>query len=77
MSNGKLTLQSSDGADITVDKEVAERSLLIKNMVGDLGEEATSAPIPIPNVSYCHLSVMTTHGTNTSSGQRGRPQEGY
>jgi hypothetical protein len=77
MSNGKLTLQSSDGADITVDKEVAERSLLIKNMVGDLGEEATSAPIPIPNVSYCHLSVMPTHGTNPSSGQRGRPQEGY
>jgi S-phase kinase-associated protein 1 len=58
MSNGKLILQSSDGADITVDKEVAERSLLIKNMVGDLGEEATSAPIPIPNVSYYHLSAI-------------------
>jgi S-phase kinase-associated protein 1 len=58
MSNGKLILQSSDGADITVDKEVAERSLLIKNMVGDLGEEATSAPIPIPNVSYQHLFAI-------------------
>jgi S-phase kinase-associated protein 1 len=57
MSSGKLTLQSSDGADITVDKEVAERSLLIKNMVGDLGEEATSAPIPIPNVSQICLSA--------------------
>jgi S-phase kinase-associated protein 1 len=52
MSAGKLTLQSSDGADITVDKEVAERSILIKNMVGDLGEEATSDAIPIPNVSH-------------------------
>ena len=58
MSNGKLILQSSDGADIPVDKEVAERSLLIKNMVGDLGEEATSAPIPIPNASYYHLSAI-------------------
>ena len=55
MSTGKLTLQSSDGADITVDKEVAERSILIKNMVGDLGDEATSDPIPIPNVSQLHL----------------------
>lgn len=58
MSNGKLTLQSSDGADITVDKEVAERSLLIKNMVGDLGEEATSAPIPIPNVNEAVLKKV-------------------
>lgn len=57
MSAGKLTLQSSDGADITVDREVAERSILIKNMVGDLGEEATSDPIPIPNVSQLHLSA--------------------
>jgi S-phase kinase-associated protein 1 len=59
MSAGKLTLQSSDGADITVDREVAERSILIKNMVGDLGEEATSDPIPIPNVSQLHLCVVT------------------
>jgi len=58
MSSGKLTLQSSDGADITVDKEVAERSLLIKNMVGDLGEEATSAPIPIPNVNEAVLKKV-------------------
>jgi S-phase kinase-associated protein 1 len=57
MSAGKLTLQSSDGADITVDKEVAERSVLIKNMVGDLGEEATSDAIPIPNVNLLHFAI--------------------
>jgi Skp1 family, tetramerisation domain len=77
MSNGKLTLQSSDGADITVDKEVAERSLLIKNMVGDLGEEATSAPIPIPNASHLHLFSHLRIQLISSSGQRSRPQEGH
>ena len=64
MSAGKLTLQSSDGADITVDKEVAERSILIKNMVGDLGEEATSDAIPIPNASHLHFGSMFTYQAN-------------
>ena len=76
MSAGKLTLQSSDGADITVDKEVAERSILIKNMVGDLGEEATSDAIPIPNASHFHLAVPVHIKLTSISGQRGRPQEG-
>jgi len=58
MSAGKLTLQSSDSAEITVDKEVAERSILIKNMVGDLGEEATSDAIPIPNVNEAVLKKV-------------------
>jgi len=58
MSAGKLTLQSSDAAEITVDKEVAERSILIKNMVGDLGEEATSDAIPIPNVNEAVLKKV-------------------
>jgi Skp1 family, tetramerisation domain len=76
MSAGKLTLQSSDGADITVDKEVAERSVLIKNMVGDLGEEATSDAIPIPNVSHLHFVIRLPIKLTSTSGQRGRPQEG-
>ena len=61
MSAGKLTLQSSDAAEITVDKEVAERSILIKNMVGDLGEEATSDAIPIPNVGHLHFCPTFTY----------------
>jgi hypothetical protein len=69
MSAGKLTLQSSDGADITVDKEVAERSVLIKNMVGDLGEEATSDAIPIPNASHLHFALCFHLKLNSTSGQ--------
>ena len=33
------------------DKQVAERSLLIKNMLEDLGDAHLNQPIPIPNVS--------------------------
>ncbi|KAH8203438.1 hypothetical protein TruAng_002422 [Truncatella angustata] len=47
----KVRLQSNDNAVIEVDKAVAERSLLIKNMLEDLGETAVSQIIPIPNVS--------------------------
>ena len=38
-------------ANIFAEKEVAERSMLIKNMMEDLGEEALGVPVPIPNVS--------------------------
>jgi len=58
MSKSTLTLQSSDGEDIVVDREVAERSVLIKNMVGDLGEEAMEESIPIPNVNAAVLKKV-------------------
>ncbi|RMZ90770.1 hypothetical protein DV736_g2012, partial [Chaetothyriales sp. CBS 134916] len=54
----KLILQSSDGEDIPVEREVAERSVLIKNMVGDLGEDAMTEPIPIPNVNAAVLKKV-------------------
>ncbi|KAI1842788.1 hypothetical protein JX265_002675 [Neoarthrinium moseri] len=47
----KVRLQSNDNAVIEVEKKVAERSLLIKNMLEDLGETAISQTIPIPNVT--------------------------
>jgi len=56
--SGTLVLQSSDHAEIKIDREVAERSILIKNMVSDLGEEATSEPIPIPNVNEAVLKKV-------------------
>ncbi|KAF9432841.1 E3 ubiquitin ligase complex SCF subunit scon-3 [Entomortierella beljakovae] len=45
----KVILTSLDNETFTVDKEVADRSILIKNMIEDVGE--TDAPIPLPNVS--------------------------
>jgi S-phase kinase-associated protein 1 len=45
----EIKLLSSDQQLITVDKEVAQRSILIKNMLEDCGD--VSEPIPIPNVT--------------------------
>lgn len=49
----KIRLMSSDQATISVDKEVAERSVLIKNMLEDVGE--VDEAIPIPNVNEAVL----------------------
>lgn len=35
----------------SLERKVAERSMLIKNMMEDLGDEAISTAVPIPNVS--------------------------
>ncbi|ETN40270.1 E3 ubiquitin ligase complex SCF subunit sconC [Cyphellophora europaea CBS 101466] len=56
--NSKLTLMSSDGENVDVERGVAERSVLIKNMVGDLGEDAITEPIPIPNVNAAVLKKV-------------------
>lgn len=43
------------------DKEVAERSVLIKNLLEDMGEEATTTEtIPIPNVCYAEVNTLRT-----------------
>ncbi|KAL2164354.1 hypothetical protein VTH06DRAFT_3570 [Thermothelomyces fergusii] len=48
----RVTLASNDGSHIEVDRVVAERSMLIKNLIEDLGDEAiANSPIPIPNVN--------------------------
>ncbi|KXJ94794.1 S-phase kinase-associated protein 1A [Microdochium bolleyi] len=47
----KIKLQSNDHHLIEVDQPVAERSLLIKNMLEDLGDAAVGQVIPIPNVT--------------------------
>jgi len=51
MSTTKLTLVSNDGVSIEADRVVAERSMLIKNMLEDLGDEVAATPVPIPNVN--------------------------
>jgi S-phase kinase-associated protein 1 len=48
----KVTLTSNEGTTIEVDRVVAERSMLIKNLIDDLGDDAiANSPIPIPNVN--------------------------
>ncbi|KAI4241342.1 MAG: hypothetical protein L6R42_011297 [Xanthoria sp. 1 TBL-2021] len=47
----QIKLQSSDSVEIAVDRDVAERSILIKNMMEDLGDGIMSEAIPIPNVN--------------------------
>lgn len=42
-------------ADTATEREVAERSILIKNMMEDIGDQAMTEAIPIPNVSFQHL----------------------
>ncbi|MDI1491722.1 MAG: hypothetical protein OHK93_002932 [Ramalina farinacea] len=60
MSTAQTTikLQSSDGAEIVVEREVAERSVLIKNMMEDIGEQAMTEAIPIPNVNEAVLNKV-------------------
>jgi len=53
-----ISLTSSDGVDITVDRQVACRSILIKNLIDDLGEAAISEPVPIPNVNEAVLKKV-------------------
>ncbi|KAI1406667.1 E3 ubiquitin ligase SCF complex, Skp subunit [Hypoxylon fuscum] len=50
-ASGHIRLQSNDNIKIDVEKAVAERSLLIKNMLDDLGPNAEGQTIPIPNVT--------------------------
>lgn len=45
----QIKLTTSDNAELPVDRDVAERSILIKNLLEDLGADSEE-PIPIPNV---------------------------
>jgi S-phase kinase-associated protein 1 len=45
-----VTLLTSDNAEIPVEREVVERSILIKNLLEDLGGDMGES-IPIPNVN--------------------------
>jgi len=58
MAANTITLMSSDNVEIPVEREVAERSILIKNMLEDVGEQATTEAIPIPNVNEAVLKKV-------------------
>ncbi|KAL2917665.1 hypothetical protein HK105_202538 [Polyrhizophydium stewartii] len=57
-----VKLSSSDGREFVVAKEVACQSVLIKNMLEDLGEDS-DAPIPLPNVSGPVLEKVVEYAT--------------
>ncbi|KAI9092688.1 S-phase kinase-associated protein 1A-like protein [Phlyctochytrium arcticum] len=51
-----VILQASDNKQFTVDRAVAERSMLLKNMLEDVGEG--SEPVPLANVTSSILSKV-------------------
>ncbi|MCJ1322988.1 hypothetical protein MMC15_008339 [Xylographa vitiligo] len=54
-----VTLRSSDGVEMTVEKEVAERSMLIKNLLEDMTDGSTTdEAIPIANVNEAVLKKV-------------------
>ncbi|KAI9881324.1 MAG: hypothetical protein M1830_003331 [Pleopsidium flavum] len=57
-STNMIALMSSDNEEIPVEREVAERSILIKNMMEDVGDAATAEAIPIPNVNATVLKKV-------------------
>lgn len=62
-------LDSRFGADLLsrhLERDVAERSQLIKNMLEDLGE--TGEPIPIPNVSHLGSAMRLTFQSTLHDG---------
>jgi S-phase kinase-associated protein 1 len=54
----RITLVSNEGAEVHVERNVAERSMLIKNMMEDLGEAAMTQSVPIPNVNESVLKKV-------------------
>jgi S-phase kinase-associated protein 1 len=51
-----IKITTSDSVTMDVQRQVAERSILIKNLLEDLGGDMDE-PIPIPNV--CLLTPLT------------------
>ncbi|KUI59334.1 E3 ubiquitin ligase complex SCF subunit scon-3 [Cytospora mali] len=51
-NTAQITMKTNDNGQVTCDIPVAERSILIKNLIEDLGlETALAQPVPLPNVS--------------------------
>ena len=51
-----VLLRSSDGKELSVEKDIVQKSVLIKNLLEDLGE--TEEAIPLPNVSEAILEKV-------------------
>jgi hypothetical protein len=73
--NKQVRLTTSDNADLKVDRDIVERSILIKNMLEDLGDMSEES-IPIPNVCTESFSHTIRAAANYHTGQRSRDEEG-
>ncbi|KAJ3023843.1 hypothetical protein HKX48_000531 [Thoreauomyces humboldtii] len=58
-----VKLTSSDGQEVSVAKEIACQSVLIKNMLEDVGD-SDDQPIPLPNVSGPILAKVIEYATH-------------
>lgn len=56
----KVKVTTSDGANLETARDIAERSILIKNLLEDLGGDNEEA-IPIPNVCACLFRRPSVH----------------
>lgn len=64
-----IIIRSSDGEPFTVEQKVAERSVLIKNMISDLGADDDDFEVPVPNVRASVLKKVlewAEHHKNTA-----------
>ena len=52
-----------------IDRHVAERSILIKNMMEDIGEQTEGEAVPIPNVSDLLSNVFRARTDQDATGQ--------
>ncbi|KAH6563500.1 hypothetical protein BASA50_009381 [Batrachochytrium salamandrivorans] len=58
-----VKLSSSDGQEFTVAKEIACLSVLIRNMIEDLGDDREVA-VPLPNVTGTVLAKVIEYATH-------------
>jgi len=54
-TSSKIRLSTSDSQVVEVERDVAERSMLIKNLLTDIPYDESSEAIPIPNVTEAVL----------------------
>jgi hypothetical protein len=67
-----IHLTTSDNAPLKVERKVAERSILIKNLLEDLGGDTTES-IPIPNVRPALTPPATFRSTRLTTRRSTRP----
>lgn len=61
---------------LDTDRDVAERSILIKNLLEDVGDEAMTDAVPLPNVSTLPPLRALHNAYSVTLGQRCRSSKG-